>query len=321
MSERPREGFKSAQEEMAWIESPKGGDRNISPYERNQIIAKYEKAASSNSHTPTGTKKESDPIAKGVSVGEDAVKKIISGPEIKEIIKRRREAAEKGISAAQYAPIKEKFLQRAKSLRGMQAGAGIKGATAGAQRAQIGRQYASDVAAADIAAKSMAGGKLESMLGGVAQMKSQLPLSYAALEVAKETGAGIQQQASQPVQYPSSGGLFKVICTELWRQGKLSDEIYEADMDYGYFIRKTKPEVYIGYRKWATPVANLMAKSKIVTAIVAPLAKAWAQNMAYRIGYSKKNNLFGAVLSLIGEPLCGMIGKFVRRRDGIKIEA
>lgn len=114
------------------------------------------------------------------------------------------------------------------------------------------------------------------------------------------------ERDKQPVSQ-GPGGLFgdvdSVICTELYRQGYYSKEIYAQDVIYGNIMRELYPHVYIGYRAWADKVVPLMQKSKAFTKFVAFFAVPWARNMA------GEKNLFGALISKIGEPICGLIGK------------
>jgi len=90
-----------------------------------------------------------------------------------------------------------------------------------------------------------------------------------------------------------------VICTELHRQGLMSDEIYEADQRFG---AKQDAAVIAGYHIWGIPLASVMRKSRVVTMLIAPLAIAWAEDMA------GKPNRLGAFLNKIGIPICRFIG-------------
>ncbi|MBA3755621.1 MAG: hypothetical protein H0X02_05070 [Nitrosomonas sp.] len=99
------------------------------------------------------------------------------------------------------------------------------------------------------------------------------------------------------------GGMGTVICTELFKQGHYKLDIYAADQIYGLEMMQNKPHVYWGYRSWADHVVPLMQKSKAFTRCIAFVAVPWAENMA------GKKNLVGKIISLIGEPICGIIGK------------
>jgi len=97
-----------------------------------------------------------------------------------------------------------------------------------------------------------------------------------------------------------------VICTELHRQGLIDDETYEADERFG---KKQDLDVMVGYHSWGIPLAGLMRKSEVVTWIIKPIALAWAENMAYKEGITKKKNLLGALIHSIGVPVCRAIGR------------
>lgn len=115
-----------------------------------------------------------------------------------------------------------------------------------------------------------------------------------------------QLAAGKDVKAPSSNSDgMTVICTELYRQGYFSAEIMEADTSYGEKLRNARPEVYIGYRSWADHLVPLMQKSERWTKAVAFFAIPWAMNMA------GEKNLFGLILSKVGEPICGIIGKLI----------
>lgn len=98
-----------------------------------------------------------------------------------------------------------------------------------------------------------------------------------------------------------------VICTELHRQGIMSDEVYKKDVAYGLKLKEVSPETFEGYQVWAKYVAKWMSKSKIITAIIKPFGMAWANNMA------GNKNLLGTLILKVGIPTCKIIGKIYRR--------
>lgn len=98
-----------------------------------------------------------------------------------------------------------------------------------------------------------------------------------------------------------------IICTELNRQGYLPDVILALDTIHGK--RNIDCYTYIGYRHWADTIVKWMQKSKLVTRIVKPFARAWAYEMASRIDSGVKGNLLGKVLLKVGVPICRYIGK------------
>lgn len=102
----------------------------------------------------------------------------------------------------------------------------------------------------------------------------------------------------------SSGGSGTVICTELHRQGFMSDKVYAKDAEFG---KKQNDLVISGYHLFGKPLAKLMSKSKLVTSIVKPFALAWANDMA------GNKNLVGSAINFIGIPICRILGKLRSR--------
>ena len=95
-----------------------------------------------------------------------------------------------------------------------------------------------------------------------------------------------------------------VLCTELYRQGIMPENIYRLDAEYGDSLPE---DVMKGYQIWAAPLAKSMAKSKFLTNILSPLIMAWGRHMA------GEKNVFGYAVEKIGIPVCGFIGKIPDR--------
>jgi hypothetical protein len=113
---------------------------------------------------------------------------------------------------------------------------------------------------------------------------------------------------------PFTGGFATVICTELYRQGFMSDVIREADQRYGDMITETRPEVMIGYHYWALPIVELMKKSRAFTKAVWFFAKPWSDQMAYEMGVIDRGNWIGKALMEVGIFFSGVIGKFLLKK-------
>lgn len=111
------------------------------------------------------------------------------------------------------------------------------------------------------------------------------------------------------------GGGGTVICTELYKQGYMSKEIYKKDQLYGYRMMTYHPEVYWGYRIMAKPIVKLMKKSKLFTKLISIPASVWAQDMA---GYKSYT---GRVINVIGTAICGKIGEYYGKDRNKKKEA
>jgi hypothetical protein len=119
-------------------------------------------------------------------------------------------------------------------------------------------------------------------------------MNYASLAMGKD------------VEAPNSNsGGFSVICTQLYLSGYYSGDIYEADQIYGLAMMNDRPHIYFGYRFLADPIIPLMKSSPGFTKLVAFFAVPWAKNMA------GQSNLFGKVITMVGEPLCGLVGTLI----------
>lgn len=104
------------------------------------------------------------------------------------------------------------------------------------------------------------------------------------------------------------GGLVgddSVICTELLRQGKMSKELYDIDIE---FSRNLSITILKGYRFWAIPYVKAMRRSKTLTK--------WAAFFAIRRAESLRgNSIFGSCFRKVFEPACFVIGLFVQEKD------
>lgn len=109
-----------------------------------------------------------------------------------------------------------------------------------------------------------------------------------------------------------SGGM-SVICTELHRQGIMDDATFEADTKFGDSLPRS---VIRGYHLWAAPIAKAMAKSKLLTWLMTPIAMGWANEMRRRVTGEGDGSLMGFLLLKLGVPICGWLGKRQRGNYG-----
>jgi hypothetical protein len=142
---------------------------------------------------------------------------------------------------------------------------------------------------------------MQDAAGGEAPGGYDAGSDFGASTTAAEQEAAMAE-GSAPDGGGADGGDDKIICTELYRQGKLPRHIYENDAQVGREFAQNDPLVMKGYHLWGRPVARLMGRSRAVTAIVEPFAKAWAFHIA------GQKSLLGAVLFNVGVPICRMIG-------------
>jgi len=108
-----------------------------------------------------------------------------------------------------------------------------------------------------------------------------------------------------PADYlPKPSG--SVICTELYRQGRLPRHIFEADQAYGQSV---DPVLHAGYVSWASRVVVAMRKWPRATQVVEIFAVPWAQHMAHREGVLHEDSALGRYLMNVGGPICYWVGK------------
>jgi hypothetical protein len=98
-----------------------------------------------------------------------------------------------------------------------------------------------------------------------------------------------------------------VICSELHRQGFLPSHVRLYDAQYGATLDR---EAYQGYLTIFTPVAQRMATSSILTAIMRPIGVATAYEMAHRKNPEIEGNILGRIVLKIGLPVCRFVYRF-----------
>lgn len=114
---------------------------------------------------------------------------------------------------------------------------------------------------------------------------------------------GKLQSADDP---PESDFQKKVICTELFEQGRLPLHIYKADTAFGHTVH---PAIHAGYLLWAQYVVKLMRRSSAFTDFVELFARPWAHHMAYKMGVETEDSVLGRALMTVGCPICFVLGK------------
>ena len=100
-----------------------------------------------------------------------------------------------------------------------------------------------------------------------------------------------------------------VICTELNRQGLLSDELYLHEKAQKHFTDMPK-ETVAGYQVWANKCVPVLAKSPRLSKAVLPIAKS-----RYEMITGQGFRFLGALTIYIGQPICYMIGSFISTGD------
>ncbi|MCT4654227.1 MAG: hypothetical protein N4A65_00295 [Cohaesibacter sp.] len=110
----------------------------------------------------------------------------------------------------------------------------------------------------------------------------------------------------------SSSGGGTIICSELYRQGYMPKEIWDADEEWGRMIARRDPDIIRGYRYWAAPVVRLMQRSRRATKLIAWLTRPWAYQMAFEVGAVPKGSALGFCTNAIGIPFSWVIGKALK---------
>ena len=111
------------------------------------------------------------------------------------------------------------------------------------------------------------------------------------------------------------GGVEKILCCAYYNLGYLPREIWRLDQRYGVWLHRNDPELMEGYHAWAAPLAEYIQRdtrgAKAARAVMWPIVKAWAAEMAHKQRPEKyKPNVVGKMIMAIGEPfsrVCGML--------------
>jgi hypothetical protein len=185
--------------------------------------------------------------------------------------------------------------------------------------ANVGRQFAGKGVAGGVAAAGMntatntADSEINSQLQKNAKSNDSELWNYVKRnqKVAGEALASGEDKglASDTSTEQATGALGTVICTELHRQGLMSDHTLEMDKIFGDYVRNSFPTIMEGYLILAAPIVRKMKTSKKFTNAVAFFALPWAEEMA------GKNNFRGCLVMSVGLPLCFIAGKFFPRKQ------
>ena len=95
-----------------------------------------------------------------------------------------------------------------------------------------------------------------------------------------------------------------VVCTQLYKQNKITKEIYKAD---GKFGKQMDIKEYQWYLSWGSPLAHRMSGSKFLSYIVAFFMVPVSEYMAGEMGVGK-GNFFGKVCFKVLQMICKVVG-------------
>ena len=138
----------------------------------------------------------------------------------------------------------------------------------------------------------------------------------------------------------AGGGGAKVICTELYYQGLLDQEVYVLDQQFGHWLAKHDPVAYWGYRAWADILVKYMRgqgrpiiprllfwlsqaeqqalSQKLALSLARFIAEPFAYELARRVRPgSRPFRPLGWLTVSLGLPVCKLIG-WARGKKGKK---
>lgn len=246
-------------------------------------------------------------IPQSIAAGQDIFKSMEGTDQLSNI-------AKSGLGEESLAPIRQAQIASAQQagqgaltdVRSRLASAGIRGGAAGgalAGAAMQGQRAINEANAAvaqqDLAARQAAlSGLINTQLG---------TFDRGADNLSKQVASNFAGVASEMQQIGAEDQKKKVVCTALMEMGHIPKRVWIGDVKYS--LAHVSIEENRGYRLWAEPVTRLMQKSNLVTSLVKPFGKAWAEHMAYKMGYLSKPNYLGAVLQGVFRPVCRLLGK------------
>jgi hypothetical protein len=167
-----------------------------------------------------------------------------------------------------------------------------------------------DGGGAGTAGDTYSGGGVVSDLGNSVTSSVDLPGNV--FSRALNIGAG-KKDSSSDSGYAGSSGDGTVLCTAYCNMGYLPREIYRLDRRYGVSLYRNDPSLILGYRKWATPIAEFIKTdtlaAKATRAVMWPIVKAWAEQMAHEMKPEKySRNIAGKAIMLAGVPFSRFVG-------------
>lgn len=197
--------------------------------------------------------------------------------------------------------------------------AGAAGQVAHNAASALANQYATEQSFALQQYQIQANASLAQQQLALQQQQLQEQIRQRQAEIAWQEQLAKSQRDSQmwgmlPVVGPIIGGTVGKgthICTELLRQGKVDQRLYNLALEFDTTLSF---DTLDGYQWWALGVANKMKNSPVLTYIAGIFARAYMSYAAsVRLGASKP--LLGRLVYYVGAPICNLIGR-VRRWMG-----
>lgn len=139
--------------------------------------------------------------------------------------------------------------------------------------------------------------------GSTQGLMAQDFISKAVGEIALLTAEEISttDQSVQTGQKAKSSKVGTVICTELLRQGKFPQGLYNDGIQH---FNSLHPNTVAGYQIWAKQVVKLMQKSERLSNFLLPIAISRYHMTTGLLPFT----IWGLVTIYIGQPICYLIG-------------
>ena len=115
--------------------------------------------------------------------------------------------------------------------------------------------------------------------------------------------SGLRKRVNLSSKSIRSIGGRKIICNELYRQGYLSEKMWDADERYGDMMFEKDPKMIIGYQMWARKVVKYMKNNPNNTKMAYWLFKPWTEYMGYEMGIVEKPTLRGRFTHWVGKQI------------------
>ena len=110
-----------------------------------------------------------------------------------------------------------------------------------------------------------------------------------------------------------AGSAAKVICSELVRQGMMTEK-HRRDCTV-YALSRLPPSFMTGYHFWAVPYVRVMRRSKFATILMGFFVKHRTQEVRRRLGRTVLGSGWGSLICALHDPLCSWMGRFVPESD------
>lgn len=147
-----------------------------------------------------------------------------------------------------------------------------------------------------------AGASLESVQSSL--VDSQRALAEAQTSNSQAQARAAAEQAARVQTQLASTKKKKIICNELYNQGYLPQNIWDADERYGNMMFDKEPKLVLGYMMWAKDVVKFMKEKPKYNKWIYTIVKPWTEHMAYEMGELPTDNFIGKIIHNVGKQYC-----------------